>query len=515
MYHQRVPYSVFGSLSKHRTLALTVALIVSLVNVLASPTEYSPSTLQPPHPLREFRGAWVATVGNIDWPSLPGLTTQQQKSELLAILDRAVHLHLNAILFQVRPACDAFYASRLEPWSEYLTGQMGRAPSPSYDPLAFAAEEAHKRGIELHAWFNPFRARSNRTVSPVTSRHISKTRPQWVKPYGTQLWLDPGEPDVHEYSRRIILDVVKRYDIDGVHLDDYFYPYPEKDSRGQALPFPDWSSWNRYKAAGGKLTREDWRRENVNRFIEQLYAAIKSEKPFVKFGLSPFGIWRPGFPNQIRGFDAYENLFADSKKWFNQGWLDYFTPQLYWNIEPREQSYPVLLKWWAEQNTRQRHLWPGDAPSRIGPNRSTHEFLDQVRLTRQQPGATGNIHWNMSALMQNRGGVADALLNDLYSHPAVIPACPWLDPSLPGKPSLTATDAGKAGVNLSWSSTPGNKPWLWLLQTKSRSEWTTEILPAHQGSYHLRTTHEAIALTALTRCGNAGPAAVLARQPHE
>ena len=213
--------------------------------LLASNTNWLSSSIKPPAPACEFRGVWVATVGNIDWPSKAGLTTQQQKSELLVLLDHAVRLRLNAIIFQVRPGCDALYASTFEPWSEYLTGKMGQAPAPFYDPLAFAIEAAHQRGLELHAWFNPFRAHHIKARSPVSADHVSKTHPQWVKTYGPELWLDPGEEAVHDYSLKVILDVLKRYDIDGVHLDDYFYPYPEKDAHGQLLPFPDWSSWRK------------------------------------------------------------------------------------------------------------------------------------------------------------------------------------------------------------------------------------------------------------------------------
>ena len=490
---------------------LFYGLLLGLSSTLpASTNNYVPSAVKPPPPAREFRGAWVATVGNLDWPSRAGLTTEQQQAELLTILDRAVQLRLNAIILQVRPNCDALYSSAFEPWSEYLTGQMGRAPAPYYDPLTFAIEGAHQRGLELHAWFNPFRARHTRSLSPASAHHVSKLRPELVKPYGAQLWLDPGEPAVHDYSREVILEVVKRYDIDGVHLDDYFYPYPEKDARGQALPFPDGASWQRYVTGGGKLSREQWRRDNVDRFIHTLYEAIKSEKPFVKFGVSPFGIWRPGFPEQIKGFDAYNQLFADSRKWLAQGWLDYLAPQLYWSIEPREQSYPALLKWWSEENPKQRHIWPGDAPGRIGPNRSSAEIVNQVRLTRQQAGASGNIHWSMKSLMQNRGGIADALRKEVYAQPALIPASPWLEHVSLAAPNLQI-QTSSAEIKLRWEEPNHHATRFWVLQTRSGSEWTMEVLPQQQTSRVLRSgpPPEVVALTALDRCGNAGPPAVL------
>src|SRR5215510_12458307 len=233
----------------------------ALVCVLMSPTgtdgaavSYRPSSqVRPPAPPREFRGLWIATVKALDWPSRPGLPSQQQKAELIALLEQAKRVRLNAVFFQVRPSCDALYPSKLEPWSEYLTGAMGRAPEPFYDPLAFAVEEAHKRGLELHAWFNPYRALHSNAISPVARNHISRTHPRLVKAYGKSLWLDPGDREVQEYSLSVVLDVVQRYDVDGVHFDDYFYPYPEKDSKGRVLPFPDQATWKRYHDGGGRL----------------------------------------------------------------------------------------------------------------------------------------------------------------------------------------------------------------------------------------------------------------------
>ncbi|MBW3630866.1 MAG: family 10 glycosylhydrolase, partial [Gemmatimonadetes bacterium] len=253
----------------------------------------------PPPVQREFRGVWVASVSNIDWPSRPGLAVQEQKSELLAILDRAADLRLNAVILQVRPAADALYASDHEPWSEYLTGEMGRAPEPFYDPLQFAVDEAHRRGLELHAWFNPFRARHPSARSQIHGSHLSRVRPEIVRSYGTHLWMDPGEPDVREHSIRVVLDVVRRYDIDGVHIDDYFYPYKERDAAGAPIDFPDSASYARYRAGGGVLARNDWRRHNVDTFVERLDREIKREKRWVSFGVSPIGTWRPGNPPQI------------------------------------------------------------------------------------------------------------------------------------------------------------------------------------------------------------------------
>lgn len=494
-----------------------VAAVACLVLGLISPTPaaiYEGSTIVPPKPTREFRGAWVASVSNIDWPSQPGLSTAQQKAELTAILNRAVQLNLNAIILQVRPACDALYSSQLEPWSEYLTGTMGKPPSPYYDPLEFAVAEAHKRGLELHAWFNPFRARQSGAKSLVSEKHISRTNPQLVRQYGKVLWLDPGEREVQDHSLRVVMDVVKRYDIDGMHFDDYFYP--ERGTAGVNSDFPDDASWRRF-GANGKLSREDWRRENVNTFIQRVYQSIKATKPWVKFGVSPFGIWRPNNPPEIRGKDAYEELYADSRKWLANGWLDYFAPQLYWAVQPPEQSYPVLLKWWAEQNPKGRHLWPGLDATKVGGKWSAEEILNQIRLTRKQPGASGQIVWDMKSLMENRGRLASALQNDLFAQPALVPASPWLDKLPPTRPKLYVVNHGSTGATtLTWESATTNKAWLWVVQTRKAGQWKTEILPSSKTSYSLnQSLPEVVAITAVDRCGNLSPPAVMERKPGE
>ncbi|MBI3850328.1 MAG: family 10 glycosylhydrolase [Verrucomicrobia bacterium] len=477
----------------------------------AAVVNYATSTVLPPKPNREFRGAWVASVSNIDWPSQPGLSTAQQKAELVAILNRAAQLHLNAIILQVRPACDALYSSQLEPWSEYLTGTMGRPPSPYYDPLDFAVAEAHKRGLELHAWFNPFRARQSGAKSLVSAKHISRTRPELVRQYGKLLWLDPGEREVQDHSLRVVMDVVKRYDIDGVHFDDYFYP--ERGSTAGDSDFPDDRSWRRF-GTGGRLSREDWRRENVNTFIQRVYQSTKATKPWVKFGISPFGIWRPKNPAQIRGKDAYAELYADSRKWLANGWVDYFAPQLYWAIQPPEQSYPVLLKWWAEQNPKGRHLWPGMDATKVGGKWTAEEIVKQVRLTRKQTRASGEIFWDMKSLMENRGRLASTLENDLFAQPALVPASPWLDRQRPGKPKLYIANHGSTGAAaLTWADATTNKVWLWVVQTRKGGSWSTVVLPGNQTSRSLdRASTEMIAVSAVNRYGNLSYASVLERK---
>jgi uncharacterized lipoprotein YddW (UPF0748 family) len=304
-----------------------------------------------------------------------------------------------------------------------------------------------------------------------------------VRTYGKSLWLDPGSDAVQDYTTRVVMDVVKRYDIDGVHLDDYFYPYKELDSHKQVIPFPDDATWQEYLQSGGSESREDWRRDNVNTLIERLYHAIKKEKPWVKFGISPFGIWRPGYPSQIKGYDAYEQLYADSRKWLRNGWCDYFSPQLYWPVKQTAQSYPVLLKWWTDQNVDGRHIWPGNYTSRVGDGSKTawtrDELVQQILATRSQPGATGNVHFSMKSLMNNRGGIADTLEANVYSQQALVPASPWLRSRLPGRPKVTLTTDEHTGLPvLKWKPTGKDSAWLWVVQWQCGDTWTTHILPA-------------------------------------
>jgi len=495
----------------------------------ASPI-YLPSPSRPPPPQREFRGTWVATVGNIDWPSKPGLPVGQQKAELLVILDRAAALNLNAVILQVRPACDALYASSLEPWSPYLTGVMGKAPEPFYDPLAFAVTEAHKRGLELHAWINPYRAAVSKAKFPISPNHISRANPGIVRSYGSFLWLDPGEPAARDYSLRVVLDIVKRYDIDGLHIDDYFYPYRELDANKREMDFPDDASWLRYGAGGG-LSRDDWRRENVNSFVRRLYESIKAAKPWVKFGVSPFGIWQPGFPAQVRGFNAYATLYCDSRKWLMNGWLDYFVPQLYWAIQPPEQSFPALFKWWQAQNLRGRSIWPGVDSGKTMTRWRPEEILNQINYTRDDCRAeAGVVHWSMSSLDGGKSPLGAALRRGPYAERAVVPASPWLEPKyfdsprlltpramemvarqyardLPSRPVLKIDRANTA----LWEVDNAEKVSVWVLQTKTGSQWKTTILPKLTRHEMLAGDPEIIALTAIDRCGVAGSPTVLQR----
>ena len=475
---------------------------------------YQESAVKPPALEREFRGVWIATVANIDWPK-PGLRPAQQKADLISLLNRAAELKLNAIIFQVRPACDALYSSQLEPWSEYLTGTMGKAPEPFYDPLAFAVQEAHKRGMELHAWFNPYRALHKSHIGNISSGHISKTHPELVRSYGDYLWLDPGEREVQEHTLRVVMDVVKRYDIDGVQFDDYFYPDPTINGNRD---FPDEASWKKF-GASGKLNRADWRRENVNALMSRVYTSIKTAKPWVKFGIAPFGIWRPGEPAQIAGFDAYAKLFADSRKWLMNGWVDYFSPQLYWRIEQKEQSFPVLLNWWTQQNQRHRNLWPGlYASGALSQQWPANEIPDQIRLIRKQPGADGYIFYNATSLLTNspRGSALQRTLQStLNTQPALVPASPWLSDTLPIKPALSIANIPN-GLRLDWNAGTNTASirW-WVVQTKSYGDWKTEILPRETSAQNLSGRPDTVAVTAIDRVGNASPSRVLEMQKNQ
>lgn len=463
-------------------------------------------TLQagPPEIPREFRAAWVATVSNIDWPSAPGLSTSQQQAELVKIMDTAAALNLNAIVLQIRPSADAMYASSLEPWSEFLTGRQGLAPSPLYDPLALAVDLAHQRGLELHCWFNPYRAEHSAQKGPLDASHIAKTNPDVVKSYGKMLWMDPGEPFVQKRSLAVMLDVVRRYDIDGVHIDDYFYPYKVKGANGQYVDFPDDPSWKRYRANGGKLSRGDWRRNNVDDFIRRLYEGIKKEKPWVKFGISPFGIYRPGVPAGIKaGVDQYADLYADARKWLAEGWCDYYAPQLYWPIKQTAQSYPVLLKWWMQNNPKGRHIWPGNFTSKTNPgdgNWGAQEIVDQIEATRAG-GADGNIHYSMKALMKNWNGVADSLRSQVYATKALVPPSPWLDAKAPNPPKVKVQRAGNAWT-LAWEPDRDTDIRFYAVEARTSSGWKV-ISIGSAPAMSVSGADRSLAVIAVDRAGNA------------
>jgi uncharacterized lipoprotein YddW (UPF0748 family) len=515
--------------------ALTVAgLMTSCTTVkpTAPVVAAGGSALVPPPAPREFRAVWVSTVANIDWPTRPNLNPARQQAEAIAILDRAKALNLNAIVLQVRPSADAIYPSKLEPWTEYLTGTQGVAPQPMYDPLKFWVTQAHARGLQLHAWFNPYRARHSGAKSPIAASHIARTNPAAVKTYGKFLWMDPAEESASKQTLDVVLDVVRRYDIDGVHIDDYFYPYPIEAPgiAGEAaalegsgapkpeLDFPDQPAWQRYLAGGGKLDRASWRRQNVNHLIEALYTGIHREKSWVLFGISPFGLGKPALrPAGIAGFSQYDKLYADAELWLESGWLDYLSPQLYWAIAQAPQSYPVLLDYWVAQNRKGRHVWPGLFTSRIGAPTKDYppeEIVQQINLTRTRPAANGHVHFSMAALMENRKGISDQLKAGQYAGPALIPASPWLGSEKPGAPSVSAKrDAGAVTLKLA----PGRGTAQYAIWSRYGNEWRFAVAPATRGDWSIPNDPKlgaanAVFVNAVDRLGNeSAPVPVLAK----
>jgi uncharacterized lipoprotein YddW (UPF0748 family) len=482
-----------------------VMRIIFILLLLASSMRAAQTNLIfPPPPAREFRAAWIATVANIDWPSKPGLPVAQQKAELISLLDRAAQLHFNAVFFQVRSVADAFYPSSLEPWSEYLTGTQGRAPEPFYDPLAFALNEAHQRGLQLFAWFNPFRAGHPQSKSPPAFNHVTRTHPEIIQHYAEQIWLDPGEPESQTRALNAVLDVVKRYDVDGIVFDDYFYPYPEKSWNGHELDFPDDASWKKYGAKSG-LTRDDWRRENVNQFVQKISRAIKAAKPQMQFGISPFGIWRPQNPPQIRGLDAYAKLYADARRWLASGWVDFLAPQLYWATAAREQSFPVLFNWWRAQNIKGRHLFAALNDAGVGGKFSADEIGRQIQIVRAQSTDAGEVHYHLRSVLEN--SALAAIVRFQYALPALVPTSPWIVSAAMMKPKLSV-DAEKKSSRIRWESSGGEPSRQWLLQWHIHGIWITEILAMDRTDFYLESAPDAVCLRAVDHLGNLSEPAI-------
>jgi uncharacterized lipoprotein YddW (UPF0748 family) len=495
--------------------AVLLAAVTGLGGCVSDQTMVTvPAVAEAPAPPREFRGAWVATVSNIDWPSRPGLSADDQRAEAVAILDRARAIGLNALILQVRPAGDALYASALEPWSEVLSGTQGRAPEPAYDPLAFWVAQAHLRGLELEAWFNPYRARLPSARTPLVAPHIALRWPAAVKRYGDLLWMDPGDPQAAANTLAVIADVVRRYDIDGVQIDDYFYPYPLIVD-GVEQPFPDDDSYARYREAGGSLARDDWRRANVDSLVEALYRTVHEIKPWVRFGVSPFGIGRPDRrPPGVVGFSQYDKLYADVESWLANGWVDYLAPQLYWPLASDGQPFAALLASWVDADTAGRAIWPGLFASQVGRSWTAQELLDQVAVLRSRApapggaaaGPSGNIQFSFAALLQDRDGLATKLKQGPYAQPALVPAMPWLADQPPAAPRLVAAgtqvrvDPGAGGVVARWA--------VWRRAAGVDSRWRFEVLPANERIIDLAADRE-LAVSAVGRTGELSARAVV------
>lgn len=355
---------------------------------------------------RQLRGAWVASVVNMHWPSQPGQTIARQQQDLTQMLDRLSEAHFNAVFFQVRPEGDALYRSELEPWSRFLSGRQGQ--DPGYDPLQFLVSQAHRRGLEVHAWLNPYRAQAvppppagDLPVAP----HLAVTQPESVLAYGNLLWMDPSSAPVRARLVGVCRDLTRRYDLDGLHFDDYFYPYPDGE-----IPFPDGAS---YTTAGTDLNLGDWRRTQVNGAIQEVSEAVSDEKPYVRFGISPFGIPAPEKPEQINGLDQYDKLFADTQHWMDEGWVDYLAPQLYWPTSRQAQAYEPLLQWWQDHARAGRYIFPGLNLAALGTKSEwdLQEYRRELSLT-----PSGFIIWNITPILENRQNVKE----ELFSAPAVL-----------------------------------------------------------------------------------------------
>lgn len=422
-------------------------------------------------PKREFRAVWVATVGNIDWPSKPGLGAAQQQKEFI---DRLNFLHehgFNAVIVQVRPAADAFYPSELEPWSKYLSGKQGIAPFPMYDPIAFMVEETHKRNMEFHAWFNPFRALVNSAINPNPVTHVTRTHPDWVIHYGGKSYLDPGNPEARNYVNRVILDVVKRYDIDGVHIDDYFYPYK--------VPGKVFGDQRSYTQFGQGKSIDDWRRDNINKFVEALYKGVKKEKMYVKVGISPFGIWRNNRQDPTgsatNGTSCYDDLYADVATWVRNKWVDYIAPQLYWEHGHRLAAYEVLVPWWKNL-CKDRALYIGMGVYRMVNAtqpvwKGYGEILKQIQTERSYK-AEGAIMYSMASFDKIGNGLSNQLKQvNYYGTIAIPPAMPWLDNVAPPAPKATlkVTQNQKSAI-ITWEAPAHNEPLKYLVYKFHKNE---------------------------------------------
>ncbi|MEO6133777.1 MAG: family 10 glycosylhydrolase [Ginsengibacter sp.] len=385
-------------------------------------------------PKYEFRGVWVATVENIDFPSSRTLTTDAQKAEFISLLEMHKRNGMNAVVVQIRPVTDAFYPSSYEPWSEYLTGTQGKPPFPYYDPLEFMITETHKRGMEFHAWMNPYRAVFNISKSSVSPTHITKRHPEWFIDYGGKRYFDPGNKDAQKFVESVVQDVVSRYAVDAIHFDDYFYPY-----RIAGKEFGDWKSFSKY---GNGLTKDEWRRSNVDSIIVMLAKIIKQENPYCKFGISPFGVWRnndkdPDGSNTKAGQTNYDDLYADILLWMKNGWIDYVVPQLYWELGHKIVSFEILTDWWAK-HTYGRQMYIGQGIYRALEPKSyawhkKDELPKQIKRLREFPEIQGSVYFSSKSFASNPNGWSDSLRNNYYKYPALVPPMEWIDSEKPDR----------------------------------------------------------------------------------
>ncbi len=508
----------------------TSGCTVTLIDSAAQPGK----TDAPPPVAREFRAAWVSPVEGGEWPSRTGMSDVEQQQQLEQLLDRAAAIGLNAVVLHVRPAADALYPTARAPWSSYLVGNGG---APGYDPLAFAVREAHRRGLQLHVWFNPFRAAPPDQHEARGARQIAAQHPEWLVRYGSQRWIDPGFPDARRDVLESLFEVVDKYDIDALHLDDYFYPYREEATvthrvrvgrrvrrvtTTETIAFDDSRSWARY---GHGDDRASWRRDNVSEFVQQLYAGVKARKPWVLVGISPFGIWRPGSPAGVSGLDSYAEIYADSRRWLREGWLDYLAPQLYWASDGEQARFRKLDAWWRGENPHQRHVWPGLLTMRVaeGHNRwpageIAHE-IELLRAARQPTGESqGHVHFRLKSLLADAiGALGDRLAGTLYADRALPPASPWLGAAAPAAPRFVGC-AGPTGPDdprvLTVAAGDTTRVRWWLARWRdAHGAWTTQVLPGDTPAVSARfgsgDDADEVAVAAVSSTGVVGPSVVL------
>jgi len=416
---------------------------------------------------REMRGAWISTVENIDWPTKGVFDPEQQRKDFVRLLDELAETGINAVFTQVRPTSDSFYPSEYFPWSHWLTGQQGKAPSDGYDPLKFMIEEAHKRNMEFHAWINPYRISMNTDVGQLDPGHPARVHPDWVVSNNGKLYFNPGISDAKDYIVAGVTEIVKNYDVDGIHMDDYFYPYPGTEA------FNDAKQYNEYKSGGGTLSLGDWRRENVNSIVKDLHDGVKALKPYVKFGISPFGIWRnkgsDPTGSETTGEQNYDGLYADTRTWMKNGWVDYLAPQIYWHFGYSAAAYEKLIDWWTKEINGQNdnsgkhaiQLYIGQAAYRVGEDnnwKNPDQLPAQLRFNRDQGGqVSGSIMFSTSHLLANPLGVLDTV-RSMYDRPALIPVMPWLTgDALPATPEIVGMKRLQGATQIGWKDS-GGKP---------------------------------------------------------
>lgn len=456
-----------------KQIFLFLYLSVQLFNALA----------QQKNPLYEFRGVWVASVVNCDFPSSKNLTTEEQKAEFIKLADLHQRNGMNALIVQVRPSGDALYPSKLEPWSEYLTGKQGVPPNPYYDPLEFMINETHKRGMEFHAWLNPYRAVFSIKESSVAATHLTKTKPYLFLNYDGKKFFNPALQEVRNHFVNIINDLIERYAIDGIHIDDYFYPYPDT----KATEFPDWKY---YKQMGNGLSKADWRRSNCDSIIKQIWEAINAQPRRVKFGISPFGVWRnaskdPKGSNTQAGITNYDNLYADILLWLKKGWVDYCVPQLYWERGHNLCDFDTLLEWWNKY-TFGRHLYIGQAPYRAGTTkgwRDKNELPNEIINLRKYSTTKGSVYFSSVSFNKNPNGWNDSLQQNYYSTPAIVPPMSWIDNEKPDPPIIAEKADRSFGIR--YKGTKRIKGYVLFTGTRKENAVSKKVILKESDEFNL------------------------------